>query len=94
MNGKDNIEVLKNKILPIVHNNEKYSEVILNTVNSLLALEKVRDLIFKYRCSAVTMRNQKTYFTDHDLGYCEGALEVFEEVEKDIEGILKSYKVL
>ncbi len=94
MSGKENIEILREQILPTVQNNEKQNEVIVSTINSLLALEKIKDLIFKYRCSAVTIKNQKTYFTEHDIGYCEGCLEVFEEVERDIEGTLKNYKVL
>ena len=94
MIGKENIDILREQILPTVQNNEKQNEVIVSTINSLLALEKIKDLIFKYRCSAVTIKNQKTYFTEHDIGYCEGCLEVFEEVERDIEGTLKNYKVL
>ncbi len=94
MNGKNNIDILKEKILPVVQNDAECLEVVENAINSLKTIEKVKDLIFKYRCSAVTMRNQKTYFTEHDIGYCKGALEVFEEVERDIEGLLKENKML
>lgn len=94
MNEKENIEILREQILPKIQSDAKQNDVVNSAINSLLALEKIKDLIFKYRCSAVTLRNQKTYFTDHDVGYCEGCLEVFEEVEKDIEGVLKNYKVL
>jgi len=92
MNVKNSVEILKEKILPNVQKDEK--EAMDVAINSLLAVEKIKDLIFKYRLSAVTMRNQKTYFTEHDVGYCEGALQVFEEVDNDIEGLLKTYKVL
>ncbi len=94
MNGKERIEILKNEVLPTVQNDPKKNETLVMTINSMLALEKIKDLVFKYRCSAVAMRNQKTYFTDHDIGYCEGALQVFEEIDSDIEGILKTYKLL
>ncbi len=94
MNGKDSIQILKDKVMTTVQTDENAREAIEYTINSLQALEKIKDLILKYRCSAVTMRNQKTYFTEHDVGYCEGALEVFEEVDRDIEGILKNYKIL
>jgi len=94
MNGKESIEILKEQVMPIVQQNVNLSQAVVNSVNALIAIEIIKDLIFKYRCSAVTMRNQKTYFTDHDVGYCEGACEVFEEVDRDIESILKNYKVL
>lgn len=88
------MEILKERVLPVVQNDAESLEAIETALNSLKTIEKVKDLIFKYRCSAVTMRNQKTYFTEHDIGYCKGALEVFEEVERDIEGLLKENKIL
>ncbi len=94
MNGKNSMEILKERVLPVVQNDAESLEAIETALNSLKTIEKVKDLIFKYRCSAVTMRNQKTYFTEHDIGYCKGALEVFEEVERDIEGLLKENKIL
>ena len=94
MTGREKIEVLKDEVLPNVMSDVRQQEAVIMGINSIMTVEKIRDLIFKYRCSAVAMKNQKTYFTEHDIGYCEGALQVFEEVEKDIEGILKRYKVL
>ena len=94
MNEKESIKILKEQVLPIAQQNANINTAVVNSINSLIAIEKIKDLIIKYRLSAVTMRNQKTYFTENDIGYCEGACEVFEEVDRDIESILKSCKVL
>jgi len=94
MNEKDSIKVLREKVLPNVSQDADGNAAVNTAINSLQAIEKIKELIFKYRFSAVSMRNQKTYFTEHDIGYCEGALQVFEEVEQDIEGLLKLYKIL
>lgn len=94
MDTKKCIDVLRERIMPGYEENAELKDAVLTAVNALKAVEKCKDLIFKYRCSAVTMRNQKTYFTEHDVGYCEGTLDVFEETERDIESMLKEYKLL
>ncbi len=94
MNEKDSIKILREKIIPNNTGDERDKDALNMAVSSLQTIMKIKDLIFKYRFSAVSMRNQKTYFTEHDVGYCEGALQVFEEVEQDIEGILRENKML
>ncbi len=70
MNEKESVKILKEQVLPIAQQNANINTAVVNSINSLIAIEKIKDLIIKYRLSAVTMRNQKTYFTEHDIGYC------------------------
>lgn len=93
MNLKDSAEIIKKEIDSTANDKNK-EDALKKSLDAMQAVEKVRDLIFKYRCSAVTLKNQKTYFTDHDIGYCKGALDVFEQTQEDIEGVLKRYDLL
>lgn len=93
MKNADAIKILENEIKNTISENSENIDAVNSGVNALKMAEKLKEIIIRYRCSAVAMKNQKTYFTDHDVGYCEGTLDVFEQAQNDLEAILKEYKL-